>query len=72
MEPWLGPVGSPLLGGDPDPKAPRPVKTEFSVPPRAPKVKIFFLQKEKLRLKEVPGILLKVTHPEKSQVQKPQ
>ena len=49
MEPWLGPVGSPLLGGDPDPKAPRPVKTEFSVPPRAPKVKIFFLQKEKLR-----------------------
>lgn len=51
MEPWLGPTGQgfPLLGRDPDPETPTPVETEFSVPPRAPEVKIFILQKEKLK-----------------------
>lgn len=46
-EPWLGPMGqvSSLLGGDPGREAPAPVKTEFSVPPGAPEVKIFFYRK---------------------------
>lgn len=41
-------------------------------PPKRGSINIPTLGLKKLRLKEVPGILLKVTHPEKSQVQKPQ